>query len=243
MREVLIIVKPRAGKLGHYKCRIPFHGFVLIMLYGWIPEASVVEPKPDYQRLIKERAAGHHFLLSTSPVNDWQRQYCMAGRVKERLDMALCSSEYMDLFSMTMVNKEKSQAFFSRNVCNAAEAEITRILGFPRIENLGCYLGVPLLHYCLNHATYVTVVDKTSTLLFAMCIKVETTSHNFLWGHSTSVRKVHLLFWDWWSKLNIDGSVSGIGASIGGLIKDAHGRWVGGFHHSLGKCHDIRAKL
>ncbi|KAL4273675.1 hypothetical protein GQ457_13G010160 [Hibiscus cannabinus] len=53
----------------------------------------------------------------------------------------------------------KTQMCFSRNCALATKNLIARDFGFEVVEDLGKYLGVPLLHKRVTHATYAYVLD------------------------------------------------------------------------------------
>ncbi|CAN0883999.1 Putative ribonuclease H protein At1g65750 [Linum grandiflorum] len=63
------------------------------------------------------------------------------------------------------VNKEKSSIYFSKKCCRAQSAAICRILGISATQNLGKYLGVPILHGRNNSTTYSFLLDRLNSKL------------------------------------------------------------------------------
>ncbi|CAL8076880.1 unnamed protein product [Prunus armeniaca] len=59
-----------------------------------------------------------------------------------------------------VVNFEKSAIYCSPNTCKELAKEISYICGSPLTNNLGKYLGMPLLHSRVTKATYESLVDK-----------------------------------------------------------------------------------
>lgn len=57
------------------------------------------------------------------------------------------------------VNGRKSNIFFSKGVNEETENLLSDIMGFNRVQNLGSYLGIPLLHEKVNNSTLRFVVD------------------------------------------------------------------------------------
>ncbi|CAN1797784.1 Putative ribonuclease H protein At1g65750 [Linum perenne] len=58
------------------------------------------------------------------------------------------------------INKEKSVCFCSPNTPRAISASISGVLGFPLTQNLGRYLGVPILRERTSARTYQGIVDR-----------------------------------------------------------------------------------
>ncbi|VVA32958.1 Hypothetical predicted protein, partial [Prunus dulcis] len=69
-------------------------------------------------------------------------------------------------FGQTM-NFAKSAIFCSPNTCKMVAKEIGAICGSPITENLGKYLGMPLLHSRVTKATYNGLLDKVQSRLAA----------------------------------------------------------------------------
>ncbi|CAL9006204.1 unnamed protein product, partial [Prunus brigantina] len=59
-----------------------------------------------------------------------------------------------------IVNFEKSAIYCSPNTCKELAKEISYICGSPLTNDLGKYLGMPLLHSRVTKATYESLVDK-----------------------------------------------------------------------------------
>lgn len=84
------------------------------------------------------------------------------------LDQAQVISEVLDFFCLASgekVSKEKINIYFSKIVRVDDRREIVSELGFYVIDNLGNYLGVPLLHNRVNKHTYKGVLDKVQQRL------------------------------------------------------------------------------
>ncbi|CAN1165251.1 Putative ribonuclease H protein At1g65750 [Linum perenne] len=67
--------------------------------------------------------------------------------------------------SCQSVNKEKSRVFFCKNISRAKSSEITSILGIRATQNLGRYLGVPVLHGRVTKHTYSYILDRMDSKL------------------------------------------------------------------------------
>ncbi|KAI5352564.1 Hypothetical predicted protein [Prunus dulcis] len=71
--------------------------------------------------------------------------------------------ECLDLFCQASgqnLNFDKSAIFCSPNVSRALAQEISFICGSPLIDNLGKYLGMPVLHYRVTRSTYSSLLSK-----------------------------------------------------------------------------------
>lgn len=71
--------------------------------------------------------------------------------------------ECLDLFcslSGQAVNYDKSLIFCSPNTNKHLASDISRICGSPTTNNLGKYLGMPLVHSRINKHTYATILTK-----------------------------------------------------------------------------------
>ncbi|XP_024041891.1 uncharacterized protein LOC127901822 [Citrus sinensis] len=69
------------------------------------------------------------------------------------------------LKSEAKVNKSKTKVFFSKNVLARDAQLIGDALGFSATKDLGCYLGMPLIHSRVNKATYQSILDKVDMRL------------------------------------------------------------------------------
>ena len=62
--------------------------------------------------------------------------------------------------SEARVNKLKTKAYFSKNVATREANLIGTTLGVLVTNNLGDYLGMPLIHSRVNKDTYQSILDK-----------------------------------------------------------------------------------
>lgn len=58
------------------------------------------------------------------------------------------------------VSTQKSNIFFSKGIDNGLGDQISTLLDFHEVQNLGTYLGVPLLHDRITKSTQNFMVDK-----------------------------------------------------------------------------------
>ncbi|CAN1190816.1 Putative ribonuclease H protein At1g65750, partial [Linum perenne] len=63
------------------------------------------------------------------------------------------------------VSREKSAIFCSKNTNLHVSSLISLILGIPLTQNLGRYLGVPILHDRVTTRTYQDILDRIDTKL------------------------------------------------------------------------------
>lgn len=59
-----------------------------------------------------------------------------------------------------MTSKNKSMIYFSKDVNKQEARMLSVVVSFSIEEELGNYLGVPLLHNRVNKATYEALVDR-----------------------------------------------------------------------------------
>ncbi|XP_061998979.1 uncharacterized protein LOC133716290 [Rosa rugosa] len=81
----------------------------------------------------------------------------------------------LDLFcslSGQAVNYEKSMIFCSPNTCKRIAVDISKICGSPLTNDLGKYLGMPLIHSRVNKNTYASIFDKIQCRLSSWKSKV-----------------------------------------------------------------------
>lgn len=74
----------------------------------------------------------------------------------------------LDIFCQSSgqrVSKDKTRIYFSGNVPRQLREEICYTSGFQVTDDLGKYLGVPLLHHRVNRGTYQFVIDKVTQRL------------------------------------------------------------------------------
>lgn len=69
--------------------------------------------------------------------------------------------------SRQKVNHEKTQVFFSKKFHWDRRKEISRTLGFSSTDDLGKYLGIPILHKRVTKSNFQFVVDKVKQRLSA----------------------------------------------------------------------------
>lgn len=120
------------------------------------------------------------------------------------------------------VSESKTIMFFSRNVSDHTRVAIRACFGFNVIENLGKYLGMPLLHERVPKHVCQGIIDRVkgrlngwsaSSLSLEGCAtlinftmhsikiprgiveEVERLCRNFLWGHTDSRSRAHLSNW------------------------------------------------
>ena len=67
--------------------------------------------------------------------------------------------------SEAKVNKSKTQIFFSKNITTRDARTIGNALGISVTHDLGCYLGMPLLHSRVTKTTYQSILDKVEMRL------------------------------------------------------------------------------
>lgn len=87
-----------------------------------------------------------------------QVEECQATILKKVLD-SFC--EYLG----HMINVNKSNVCFSKGVDDVLGSNLCRILGFRRVTNFGCYLGIPLFHDKVTNSSLRFVVDKVRSKL------------------------------------------------------------------------------
>ncbi|CAN1763437.1 Putative ribonuclease H protein At1g65750 [Linum perenne] len=75
-----------------------------------------------------------------------------------------CLDEFCDASGLC-VSKEKSTCFCSPNTSSPLSSSIADTLGFPLTQNLGKYLGVPVLHKRVLVSTYQSILDKIESKL------------------------------------------------------------------------------
>ncbi|KAL6134809.1 hypothetical protein ACLB2K_067037 [Fragaria x ananassa] len=78
--------------------------------------------------------------------------------------MKCCMDTFCNLSGQS-VSLEKSMVYCSPNVSSDLANRISSICGSPITEDLGVYLGMPLIHSRVSAATYTNLVDKVQTRL------------------------------------------------------------------------------
>ncbi|KAL5732754.1 hypothetical protein ACOSQ2_032446 [Xanthoceras sorbifolium] len=84
------------------------------------------------------------------------------------LQQAETMHSYMDTFcdvSGQQVSFSKSRVFCSKNVRVGDARDIVRACGSPFTDNLGKYLGLPLLHDRVNKNTFHEILEKVQRRL------------------------------------------------------------------------------
>ncbi|GMI71278.1 hypothetical protein HRI_000797100 [Hibiscus trionum] len=64
------------------------------------------------------------------------------------------------MFSGHQVNKRKTEIYFSPNTASWLQDEVSRFLGYQRVESLGKYLGVSFLHAHAKCSDFSFILDK-----------------------------------------------------------------------------------
>lgn len=84
------------------------------------------------------------------------------------MDQVESITTILDLFCKSSGQKlsvEKTRIYFSKNVHWNVRCQISESFGFARIDDLGKYLGVPLLHKKMSKATYRSIIEKADRRL------------------------------------------------------------------------------
>lgn len=87
--------------------------------------------------------------------------------------------------SEAMVHMTKAKVFFSKNIMEMERIRIGSMLGFIITQDLGKYLGMPLLHSRVTKHTYQEIIDKVDRRLSGW-----NTSHLSLAGRITLAQSV-----------------------------------------------------
>lgn len=75
-----------------------------------------------------------------------------------------CMDEFCNQSGQT-VNFDKSAIYCSPNTCRTDVKLISRVFGSPSTDDLGRYLGMPLINTRVTKATYASIVDKVQCRL------------------------------------------------------------------------------
>ncbi|XP_039030625.1 uncharacterized protein LOC120165108 [Hibiscus syriacus] len=98
------------------------------------------------------------------------------------------------------ISTRKMSIYFSNNVAEQVIEDISSGFQYTRVENLGKYLGVPLLHNRVTKSTYQYIVQKVQDRLSgwqaSVCKEIEKLIRRFIWSGSDEKQKVHLVSWD-----------------------------------------------
>lgn len=68
-------------------------------------------------------------------------------------------------FSDHKVNTHKIQVYFPNNMVDGIEDSLAHLLGFQRVNDLGCYLGVSVCHKRVMKSSFQFVIDKVRSQL------------------------------------------------------------------------------
>ncbi|KAA3478810.1 Beta-glucosidase 46 [Gossypium australe] len=101
---------------------------------------------------------------------------------KAHIGQAWVLKSILDQFCEVSENKisnRKSNIYFSKSIDNIDRGQIVNLFGFQEVQDLGCYLDVPLLHYR---------VTKVLSVLWWI--------RQFIWGGSEGQSKMSLVGWD-----------------------------------------------
>ncbi|XP_052112461.1 uncharacterized protein LOC127744218 [Arachis duranensis] len=80
-----------------------------------------------------------------------------------KVDQANIINKCLEAFCQSSgqnVSKEKTRIFFSKNVGHMVRTEISNVLQFARTDDLGKYLGVPVLHSKVTKHTFEGIINK-----------------------------------------------------------------------------------
>ncbi|KAE8735159.1 hypothetical protein F3Y22_tig00000452pilonHSYRG00148 [Hibiscus syriacus] len=166
--------------------------------------------------------------------------------------------EILDLFckfSGQRINIHKSTVYYSKNVVSDLRTSINSSFGFQEVQNLGKYLGVPLLHsqhFSIKSAYELKWdiqgddthkgrrLSREASSVLNSALSLAQSSHHLLntidpW-FSPPLN---------WCKVNIDGSRKiGDGfATCGGVIRSSNGGWMLGFSKAIEICSIVEAEL
>ncbi|KAH9783625.1 reverse transcriptase domain-containing protein [Citrus sinensis] len=84
------------------------------------------------------------------------------------IDQAYTIDAILDNFcrsSEAKVHKSKTKIYFSKNVVSREAQLLNNVLGYSATNDLGCYLGMPLIHSRVNRATYQSILEKVDKRL------------------------------------------------------------------------------
>ncbi|XP_061336877.1 uncharacterized protein LOC133283957 [Gastrolobium bilobum] len=105
------------------------------------------------------------------------------GLLENIISLIMCYGE--------KVSKEKTKVFFSRNVNHTQVQNLSQLMGYSPINDLGKYLGIPLRHSRVTKSTFGYILNRMQARLNAW--NQRTLS---LAGKSTLARKAHLVSWE-----------------------------------------------
>ncbi|KAF7841372.1 ribonuclease H [Senna tora] len=115
------------------------------------------------------RMAVHYFsLLYSEDSTTNHSRWAYGNFPAASIDQVRVVKDCLDYFceaSGQKVNVDKTIVYFSRNVHHVRRQEISSALGFTITDDMGKYLGVPLIHGRVNRHTYNFIVDKVRNRL------------------------------------------------------------------------------
>ena len=78
--------------------------------------------------------------------------------------MRECLESFCDL-SGEQISFSKCRVFCSNNIGDAKAKKLAELCGSPLTKNMGNYLGIPLIHDCINKGTYNYILEKSQKRL------------------------------------------------------------------------------
>ncbi|KAH9673337.1 reverse transcriptase domain-containing protein [Citrus sinensis] len=90
--------------------------------------------------------------------------------------------------SEAKVNKSKTKIYLSKNVGSRDAQLLSNVLGYSATNDLGCYLGMPLIHSRINRATYQSILDKVEKQLTGWNAAHLSFAGRITLAHSSSLR-------------------------------------------------------
>ncbi|KAH1098440.1 hypothetical protein J1N35_015361 [Gossypium stocksii] len=135
-------------------CLLSSYLFVLCMKWsGFIIRKEMELGNWDPIRLSRRGPAISHLFFVDNLVI-----FCKANRTQaQRLDFIL--KQFCE-FSGHKISIRKSNIFFSKTTSGDVRNQIIQMFGFQEVQNLGKYLGVPLLHERITKSTLNFIIDK-----------------------------------------------------------------------------------
>ncbi|CAL1397558.1 unnamed protein product [Linum trigynum] len=82
-------------------------------------------------------------------------------------EVVMSCMERFCLASGELISKEKSRVFFSKNTTRATRGEVCSRLGIQETQDLGRYLGMPVIHGRVTKSTYRFILEKIDNKLTA----------------------------------------------------------------------------
>ncbi|KAA3487439.1 reverse transcriptase [Gossypium australe] len=79
------------------------------------------------------------------------------------------------------ISTRKSNIYFSKSIDNIDCDQVVNLFGFQEVQDLGFYLGVPLLHYRVTKSTFSFVVDKVRRKLNSWDVRKLSIARRVIW--------------------------------------------------------------